>query len=132
MKIPEVNIKQLLEAGVHLGHKTLRWNPKMSKYIFGSKNSIHIIDLVQTLEMIKVALSEMIKKSYSNVSIELSKDYDIEELNEVLKEGGNTKINFVIKDKNKSFAFELEKTRKFDLTTLNNVKNKQYVKKISF
>ncbi len=77
-------------------------------------------------------LSEMIKKSYENVSIELSHDYNIEELKEVLKEKGNTKINFVIKDKNKSFAFELEKTRKFDLTTLNNVKNKQYVKKISF
>ena len=59
MKLPSVTVKQLLEAGVHLGHKTLRWNPKMSKYIFGSKNSIHIIDLVQTLEMIKVALSEV-------------------------------------------------------------------------
>ena len=50
MKLPTVTIKQLLEAGVHLGHKTFRWNPKMGKYIFGSKNSIHIIDLVQTLE----------------------------------------------------------------------------------
>jgi len=55
-----------------------------------------------------------------------------ERLKEVLKESGNTKINFIIKDKNKSFAFELEKTRKFDLNTFNNVKNKQYVKKISF
>ena len=52
MNLPSVTIKQLLEAGVHLGHKTFRWNPKMSKFIFGSKNSIHIIDLVQTLEMI--------------------------------------------------------------------------------
>ena len=59
MKLPSVTIKNLLEAGVHLGHKTFRWNPKMSKYIFGSKDSIHIIDLVQTLEMINVALSEM-------------------------------------------------------------------------
>ena len=49
MKIPSVTIKQLLEAGVHLGHKTFRWNPKMEKFIFGSKESIHIIDLVQTL-----------------------------------------------------------------------------------
>jgi len=77
-------------------------------------------------------LSEMIRKPYENVSIELSHDYNIEELKEALKEKGNTKINFIIKDKNKSFAFELEKTRKFDLTTFNNVKNKQYVKKISF
>ena len=49
MKLPSVSIKNLLEAGVHLGHKTFRWNPKMSKFIFGSKKSIHIIDLVQHL-----------------------------------------------------------------------------------
>ena len=46
MKIPNVTIQQLLEAGVHLGHKTLRWNPKMKKYIFGKRDSIHIIDSV--------------------------------------------------------------------------------------
>ena len=51
MKIPNVTIQQLLEAGVHLGHKTLRWNPKMKKYIFGKRDSIHIIDLTQTLEL---------------------------------------------------------------------------------
>ena len=59
MNLPSVTIKNLLEAGVHLGHKTFRWNPKMSKFLFGSKNSIHIIDLVQTLEMINVALLEI-------------------------------------------------------------------------
>ena len=61
MKIPSVTIKNLLEAGVHLGHKTFRWNPKMDKFIFGSKNSIHIIDLVQTLEMTNKALIEIHK-----------------------------------------------------------------------
>jgi len=61
MNIPSVTIKQLLEAGVHLGHKTLRWNPKMKKFIFGSKNSIHIIDLVQTLELTNAALIEIHK-----------------------------------------------------------------------
>ena len=61
MKLPSVTIKQLLDAGVHLGHKTFRWNPKMGQYIFGSKDSIHIIDLVKTLEMINVALHEMHK-----------------------------------------------------------------------
>ena len=59
MKLPSVNIKELLEAGVHLGHKTFRWNPKMSPFIFGSKDSIHIIDLVQTLEMANAALAEI-------------------------------------------------------------------------
>jgi small subunit ribosomal protein S2 len=56
MKLPSVTIKNLLQAGVHLGHKTLRWNPKMDKFIFGTNKSIHIIDLVQTLELINVAL----------------------------------------------------------------------------
>ena len=56
MNVPKVDIKQLLEAGVHLGHKTLRWNPKMKKFIFGEKNSIHIIDLTQTVNFLKNAL----------------------------------------------------------------------------
>ena len=55
MKIPSITIKELLEAGVHLGHKTFRWNPKMKQFLFGSKNSIHIIDLVQTLEMFNLS-----------------------------------------------------------------------------
>ncbi len=61
MNLPSVNIKQLLEAGVHLGHKTFRWNPRMNKYIFGAKNSIHIIDLTQTIEMVNSALVEIHK-----------------------------------------------------------------------
>jgi len=61
MELPSITIKQLLEAGVHLGHKTLRWNPKMKGFIFGKKNSIHIIDLVQTLDLLKVALKEIHK-----------------------------------------------------------------------
>ena len=64
MKIPNLTIEQLLEAGVHLGHKTLRWNPKMKKYIFGKRDSIHIIDLTQTLELTKLAL----EKVYSTIS----------------------------------------------------------------
>ena len=59
MKIPNLTIQQLLEAGVHLGHKTLRWNPKMKKYIFGKRDSIHIIDLTQTLELTKIALQKV-------------------------------------------------------------------------
>jgi len=61
MNIPSLTIKQLLEAGVHLGHKTFRWNPRMEKFIFGAKSSIHIIDLVQTLEMTNAALHEVHK-----------------------------------------------------------------------
>ena len=61
MNVPNVSIKQLLEAGVHLGHKTLRWNPKMKSFIFGEKNSIHILDLTQTVTLIKKALTEVHK-----------------------------------------------------------------------
>ena len=50
-----VTMKQLLEAGVHFGHQTKRWNPKMAQYIFGARNNIHIIDLQKTLAKIKDA-----------------------------------------------------------------------------
>ena len=90
MKIPNVTIQQLLEAGVHLGHKTLRWNPKMKKYIFGKRDSIHIIDLTQTLELTKVALEKVhstiadngkilfvsTKKQASEAIAELAKETD--------------------------------------------------------
>ena len=69
MKIPNVTIQQLLEAGVHLGHKTLRWNPKMKKYIFGKRDSIHIIDLTQTLELIKIALEKVFNVVENNGKI---------------------------------------------------------------
>jgi len=69
MKIPNVTIEQLLEAGVHLGHKTLRWNPKMKKYIFGKRNSIHIIDLTQTLELTNVALEKVYNTIVNNEKI---------------------------------------------------------------
>jgi len=49
----EISMKQLLEAGVHFGHQTSRWNPKMKQYIFGARNGIHIIDLQQTVTMFK-------------------------------------------------------------------------------
>ena len=45
----EITLQSMLEAGVHFGHETARWNPKMSQYIFGARNGIHIIDLQKTL-----------------------------------------------------------------------------------
>ena len=90
MKIPKLTIEQLLEAGVHLGHKTLRWNPKMKKYIFGKRDSIHIIDLTQTLELTNTALEKVhttistggkilfisTKKQASEAVAQLAKDTD--------------------------------------------------------
>ncbi|MEC7831295.1 MAG: 30S ribosomal protein S2 [Pseudomonadota bacterium] len=64
MALPEFSIKELLEAGVHFGHQTHRWNPKMKDYIYGEHNNIHIIDLSQTVNMLRnamVAVSEVTK-----------------------------------------------------------------------
>ncbi len=56
MALPEFSMRQLLEAGVHFGHQTQRWNPKMKPYIFGERNGIHIIDLSKTVPMLHQAL----------------------------------------------------------------------------
>jgi small subunit ribosomal protein S2 len=56
MSLPDYSMRQLLEAGVHFGHQSHRWNPKMSEFIFGARNNIHIIDLAQTVPMLHKAL----------------------------------------------------------------------------
>lgn len=56
MALPDYSMRQLLEAGVHFGHQTHRWNPKMDKFLFGSRNGIHIIDLAQTVPLLHQAL----------------------------------------------------------------------------
>ena len=56
MALPELSMRQLLEAGAHFGHQTHRWNPKMDRYIFGSRANIHIIDLSQTMPLLHQAL----------------------------------------------------------------------------
>ena len=57
MALPEFSLRQLLEAGVHFGHQTQRWDPLMEPYIYGSRNGIHIIDLTQTVPMLDQALN---------------------------------------------------------------------------
>src|SRR5438046_10681526 len=56
MALPEFTMRQLLEAGVHFGHHTRRWNPKMSPYIYGVRNGIHIIDLEQSVPLLRQGL----------------------------------------------------------------------------
>jgi len=56
MALPEFTLRQLLEAGVHFGHQTARWNPRMGEYIYGARNGIHILDLTQTVPMLDQAL----------------------------------------------------------------------------
>ena len=96
MKIPNVTIQQLLEAGVHLGHKTLRWNPKMKKYIFGKRDSIHIIDLTQTLELTKVALEKVYNTITNNGKILFvsTKKQASEAIAEVAKETDQYFVNY--------------------------------------
>jgi small subunit ribosomal protein S2 len=57
MALPEFSMRQLLEAGVHYGHQTQRWNPKMGPYIYGDRNGIHILDLTQTVPLLDAALN---------------------------------------------------------------------------
>ncbi len=96
MKVPEVNIKQLLEAGVHLGHKTLRWNPKMKNYIFGEKNSIHIIDLTQTVDFLKTALVEVHKciSSGGKILIVSTKKQASEQVSSLAKDTSQYFVNY--------------------------------------
>ena len=96
MNVPKVDIKQLLEAGVHLGHKTLRWNPKMKKYIFGEKNSIHIIDLTQTVEFLKNALVEVHKtiSSGGKLLIVSTKKQASEQVRDLAKETNQYFVNY--------------------------------------
>ncbi|MFN3683173.1 MAG: 30S ribosomal protein S2 [Fimbriimonadaceae bacterium] len=54
--MPQLSMKELLESGVHFGHQTRRWNPKMRRYIYGARNGIYILDLYQTIELFKEAL----------------------------------------------------------------------------
>ena len=57
MALPEFSMRQLLEAGVHFGHQTQRWNPRMGEYIYGARNGIHILDLTQTVPLLDAALN---------------------------------------------------------------------------
>ena len=96
MNVPKVDIKQLLEAGVHLGHKTLRWNPKMKKYIFGEKNSIHIIDLTKTVEFINSALMQVHKviSEGGKLLVVSTKRQASEQISELAKETGQFYVNY--------------------------------------
>ena len=96
MNVPKVDIKQLLEAGVHLGHKTLRWNPKMKRYIFGEKNSIHIIDLTQTVDFIKNALVQVHKviSSGGKLLIVSTKKQASEQVSDLAQETGQYFVNY--------------------------------------
>ena len=152
MNVPKVDIKQLLEAGVHLGHKTLRWNPKMKKYIFGEKNSIHIIDLTQTVEFIKNALVEVHKviSSGGKILVVSTKKQASEQVSELANETKQYYVNYRwlggmltnwgtisnsikklkkletdLVSENNILKFRLKNTRKLDRKGLNLLRNQE-------
>lgn len=96
MNLPKITVKELLEAGVHLGHKTFRWNPKMKKYIFGEKNSIHIIDLTQTVDFIKNALAQVHKiiSGGGKLLVVSTKKQASEQVSNLAKETGQFYVNY--------------------------------------
>ena len=65
MEIAELSVRELLEAGVHFGHQTRRWNPRMKPFLFGERNGVHIIDLDQTLTRFQAAL-EFVREIVAN------------------------------------------------------------------
>ena len=74
MALPDFSMRQLLEAGVHYGHQTQRWNPRMAEYIYGDRNGIHIIDLTQTVawkngivKKLNQGVSGLLKRAKVNV-----------------------------------------------------------------
>ena len=74
----------------------------------------------------------MIKKAYKKIFIELNSNFDPVDLEKILHLNGETEVNLVINNNNKNLIFKLEKTRKVDLSALNTIKTREYVKKISF
>jgi small subunit ribosomal protein S2 len=69
VKMPVVSMKQLLEAGVHFGHQTRRWNPKMKPYIFGARNGIYIIDLQRTVRLFHSAHNFIVETAAAGESV---------------------------------------------------------------
>lgn len=64
--LPKVSVGDLLDAGIHFGHKTSRWNPKMALYIYGTRDNIHIIDLQQTVPLMQIALKQIYETVKNN------------------------------------------------------------------
>ena len=64
--LPKVSVAELLDAGVHFGHKTSRWNPKMAPYIYGARDNVHIIDLQQSAALMGIALQKIYETVKNN------------------------------------------------------------------
>ena len=92
-----------------------------------SDNSIKRINIRKLVD-----LNDLVNKTYENVSIVVKDEKKLNELKDLLKNNGETKINIILKDKEKNYSFELEKGRKFDFDLFTLIKSKEFIKKISF
>src|SRR5919107_552614 len=116
MALPDFNMRQLLEAGAHFGHQTHRWNPKMERFIFGSRANIHIIDLSQSIARLRElegieaegtrTKKELLMLTREREKLELS-------LGGIKNMGGIPDIMFVI-DTNKE-AIAIQEARKLNI-----------------
>lgn len=93
--VPQFSIRQLIEAGVHFGHKTMRRNPKMSKYIYTNRNGISIIDLNKTAEILHNSLNTVkeIAKNNGRILFVATKKQAIEPVAEAAKRCGQYYVN---------------------------------------
>lgn len=96
IELPQFTIKQLLEAGVHFGHKTMRRNPKMTKYIYGNRNGVSIIDLTKTANLLHNSLKTVrdITKNNGRILFVATKKQAIEPIAEAAKRCGQYYVNF--------------------------------------
>ena len=96
IELPQFSIRQLIEAGVHFGHKTMRRNPKMSKYIHTSRNGISIIDLNKTAQMLHTSLKivKEIAKNNGRILFIATKKQAIEPVADAAKRSGQYYVNF--------------------------------------
>lgn len=95
MPMPSFTMRRLLEAGVHFGHNTRRWNPKMKPFIFGERNKIHIIDLQQTVPMLNTALKSLrdIAASGGNILFVGTKRQAQDKIRETAEKSGQYYVN---------------------------------------
>lgn len=94
-KIPDIKISDLLDAGVHFGHKASKWNPKMAPYIYGEKNGLHIIDLRQTVILMKIAMQKAynVVKNNGKILFVSTKHYATEFIEEYASKSGQHYVN---------------------------------------
>ena len=126
MSIPNINLKELIEAGVHFGHKSQRWNPKMSRYIHSTRENVHIIDLNRTVELLSEALKVIdnviskggkilfvaTKKQAANKIAELAKETNQYYVNHRWLGGMLTNWSTITKSINKMKDLEIQKSNK--------------------